>query len=72
MLQNKKRNEISLTIPVLPTGDEKNIFHKNVISFAAGRVKTKMKSGYKQNKFQFDIKVKMTINIVERLFPEES
>lgn len=71
MLQNKKRREITLTIPVLPNEDEKNIFHKNMISFAASTVKTKIKSGYKQNKFQFDIKVKMTINIVERLFPEE-
>jgi Ger(x)C family germination protein len=71
MLQNKKRHEITLTIPVLPNEDEKNIFHKNEISFAASRVKTKIKSGYKQNKFHFDINVKMTINIVERLFPEE-
>ncbi|MEH7495110.1 Ger(x)C family spore germination protein [Neobacillus niacini] len=71
MLQNKKRKEVTLTIPVLPNDGEKNIFHKNVISFAASRVKTKIKSGYKQNKFHFDIKVKMTINIVERLFPEE-
>jgi Ger(x)C family germination protein len=71
MLQNKKRHEVTLTIPVFPKEDEKNIFHKNEISFAASRVKTKIKSGYKQNKFQFDIKVKMTINIVERLFPED-
>lgn len=71
MLQNKKRHEVTLTIPVLPTEDEKSIFHKNEISLAAGRLKTKIKSGYKQNKFHFDIKVKMTINIVERLFPED-
>jgi Ger(x)C family germination protein len=71
MLQNKKRREVTLTIPVLPNDGEKNIFHKNVISFAASRVKTKIRSGFKQNKFQFDIKVKMSINIVERLFPEE-
>jgi Ger(x)C family germination protein len=71
MLQNKKRREITLTIPVLQSEDEQNIFHKNMISFAVSRVKTKIKSGYKQNKFHFDIKVKMTINIVERLFPEE-
>jgi Ger(x)C family germination protein len=71
MLQNKKRREVTLTIPVLPNEDEKNIFHKNEISFAASTVKTKIKSGYKQNKFHFDINVKMTINIVERLFPEE-
>lgn len=71
MLQNKKRHEVTLTIPVFPNDGNKNIFHKNMVSFAASRVKTKIKSGYKQNKFQFDIKVKMTINIVERLFPEE-
>mgnify|MGYP003575004616 CR=1 FL=1 len=71
MLQNKKRREITLTIPVLQKVDEKNIFHTNVMSFAASRVKTKIKSEYKHNKFQFDIKVKMTINIVERLFPDE-
>ncbi|MDR7077085.1 Ger(x)C family germination protein [Neobacillus niacini] len=71
MLQNKKRKEVTFTIPVLPTGDEKNIFHKNMISFSESRVKTKIKSGYKQNKFHFDIKVKMSINIVERLFPED-
>ncbi|WHY01621.1 Ger(x)C family spore germination protein [Neobacillus sp. DY30] len=71
MLQNKKRHEITLTIPVLPNEKEKNIFHKNVISFAVNKVKTEIKSGYKQNKFRFDIKIKMTINIVERLFPED-
>ncbi|MEH7179960.1 Ger(x)C family spore germination protein [Neobacillus vireti] len=71
MLQNKKRHEITLTIPVLPNEDKKNIFHKNVISFAVNKVKTKIKSGYKQNKFQFDINIKLTINIVERIFPEE-
>lgn len=71
MLQNKKRREVTMTIPVLPNDGEKNIFHKNMISFAASKVKTKIKSGYKHNKFYFDIKVKMTINIVERLFPEE-
>jgi Ger(x)C family germination protein len=71
MLQNKKRREVTMTIPVFPNKDEKDIFHKNEISFAASRVKTKIKSGYKQNKFHFDIKVKMTINILERLFPED-
>lgn len=71
MLQNKKRREVTLTIPVLPSDGEKNIFHKNMLSFAASTVNTKIKSGYKQNKFQFDLNVKMNINIVERLFPEE-
>lgn len=71
LLQNKKRHEVTLTIPVLPKEDENDIFHKNMMSFAANRVKTKIKSGYKQNKFYFDINLKMNINIVERLFPED-
>lgn len=72
MLQNKKRHEINITIPVLPNADEKNIFHKNMVSFAVNKVKTKIKSGYNQNKFKFDINIKLTINILERLFPEEN
>ena len=71
MLQNKKKHEVTMTIPVLQNEYEENIFHKNEISIAASQVKTKIKSGYKQNKFHFDISVKMNINVLERLFPED-
>ncbi len=65
----KREHEVTFTIPVFQMENEKDIFHKNDLSFSARRVKTKIKTGFKQNKFHFDIKVKMTINIVERLFP---
>jgi Ger(x)C family germination protein len=71
VLKNEKKHELTLTLPIFPLEKENNIFHKNEMSFAASRVKTKIKTGYKQNKFHFDIKVNMTINIVERIFPED-
>ncbi|MFJ7730016.1 Ger(x)C family spore germination protein [Neobacillus sp. NPDC097160] len=70
VLKNEKRREVTLTIPIFSLEKESNIFHKNEMSFDASRVKTKIKAGFKQNKFHFDIKVNMTVNIVERIFPE--
>lgn len=71
VLKNEKRREVTLTIPIFSLEKENNIFHENEMSFDASRVKTKIKAGFKRNKFQFDIKVNMTVNIVERIFPED-
>ncbi|WP_045522451.1 Ger(x)C family spore germination protein [Neobacillus niacini] len=71
VLKNEKRHEVTMTIPIFPIEKENNIFHKNELSFQASRVKTKIKTGYKKNAFHFDVKVNMTVNIMERIFPED-
>ena len=60
-----------MSFPVFPIKKEDNIFHKNVMSFQASKVKTKIKTGFKKNTFRFDVKVNMNVNIVERIFPED-
>ncbi|MGG3471025.1 Ger(x)C family spore germination C-terminal domain-containing protein [Neobacillus pocheonensis] len=72
VLKNEKRHDVTMTLPILPPEKENNLFHQNQLSFDASQVKTKIKAGYKQNKFHFDMNVKMNINIVEQLFPEDS
>jgi Ger(x)C family germination protein len=71
VLKNEKRREFNLTIPIFPIEKEKNIFHKNEMSFQASRLKTKIKTSYKKDTFHFDMKVNMTVNIMERIFPED-
>ncbi|WP_342429714.1 Ger(x)C family spore germination protein [Neobacillus sp. FSL H8-0543] len=71
ILKDEKKHEVTFTIPVFKIENEDDIFHKNDLSFSARRVKTKVKTGFRQNKFSFDIKIKMSINIVERLFPKD-
>ena len=49
--------------------DEGGIFDKNEISINVSPVKTKVKTRDNQDKFHFDYKIHMAVNIVERLFP---
>ena len=37
-----------MSIPIFPIEKENNIFHKNVMSIQATKVKTKIKTGYKK------------------------
>lgn len=72
LLKNEQRQELTLTIPLKSLDKEGGIFHKNEISMDVSRVKSKVKTKYNQGKFHFKYKIHMTVNIVERLFPDNS
>ncbi|MGO4547822.1 Ger(x)C family spore germination protein [Paenibacillus sp. 2TAB23] len=57
---------LSYRIPGKPV---KLPFATNMLSFTGGKVKTKIKTAYKNGKFMFDIHIKMTVGLSEHLFP---
>ena len=72
LFQDKKNEELTLSLPIQKLADEEGIFHKNEISMTINSSKTKIKTDYEDGKFRFSFKIYMMINIVERLFPEKS
>lgn len=69
ILQNKsKENSFSIPIPGEP---KHSIFATDWTSFDARRTKTKIKTSYRDDKFRFDIQIKMPVVLTERLFPYE-
>ncbi|ANY68447.1 hypothetical protein BBD42_19695 [Paenibacillus sp. BIHB 4019] len=53
----------------LPEEPKKTPFATNTVSFSAGKVKTKIKTGFKNNRFKYDIKISMVVGLSEHLFP---
>ncbi|MGG4143356.1 Ger(x)C family spore germination protein [Paenibacillus algorifonticola] len=53
----------------LPEEPKKTPFATNTVSFSTGKVKTKIKTGFKNNRFKFDIKVSLVVGLSEHLFP---
>ncbi|KQO17808.1 Ger(x)C family spore germination protein [Paenibacillus sp. Leaf72] len=53
----------------LPEEPKKSPFSTNTVSFSAGKVKTKIKTSFKNNRFKYDIKVSMVVGLSEHLFP---
>jgi Ger(x)C family germination protein len=69
VLKNEQKQELTLTIPMTAVEEKGGILHKNELSMDINRVKTKIKTQYKQDQFQFTYKIQMSVNIVEQLFP---
>ncbi|WP_028399065.1 Ger(x)C family spore germination protein [Ectobacillus panaciterrae] len=67
ILQGDK-SDFYLTLPVIK-GKEENSIERNMLSFNAHNVKTKIHTEYSHDKFRFDIHVNMYIELSERLFP---
>ncbi|WP_338552105.1 Ger(x)C family spore germination protein [Paenibacillus sp. KS-LC4] len=53
----------------LPQEPQKSPFATNMVSFTAGKVKTKIKTGFQNNRFKYDIKVSLVVGLSEHLFP---
>ncbi len=50
-------------------GQKRNLpFNTDMLSFTGGKTKTKIKTGYEDGKFKFDIGIKMTVGLSEHLF----
>ena len=71
ILQKQTKREIPLTLqlPQMKKGGGGGIFDTNVISFTLADMKTKIKTAYRDGRFQFDIRIRSYITLSEREFP---
>ncbi|NEW09061.1 Ger(x)C family spore germination protein [Paenibacillus sp. SYP-B3998] len=67
ILQNSSRGQQSLSASI-PGAQKSDIYDKNNLTFSINSVKNKMKTGYRDGKFEFDIKLNMFVSLKERLF----
>ncbi|MCY9693629.1 Ger(x)C family spore germination C-terminal domain-containing protein [Paenibacillus alginolyticus] len=67
MNKNTKKS-VSVTLPI-PGEKKSGPFQTDHLSISVQGMKTKIKTSYKQNKFRFDINIKMPAGLTERLFP---
>ncbi|UUZ80917.1 Ger(x)C family spore germination C-terminal domain-containing protein [Paenibacillus sp. P26] len=68
ILQKNVKTSVSMTLPI-PGESKQGPFFLNRLSFNAERLKTRIKTSYRQGKFRFDIQIGMTALLTERLFP---
>lgn len=68
ILQNKANKPVSLTVSI-PGEPKKGPLHTDKLSFTSTQVKTKIKTSYREDKFQFDMNILLRIALSERLFP---
>ncbi|MDQ0201508.1 Ger(x)C family spore germination protein [Neobacillus ginsengisoli] len=67
ILQGDKADYI-FTLPIIK-GKEENTIYRNMLSFNAHSVKTKIHTGYRHGKFTFDIHINMYMELTERPSP---
>lgn len=67
-LLHEKQGELSVTIPIKETDDQKQIT-KDRISFFIKGVKKKVKTTYQNGRFHFDVHFNFRVSISERMFP---
>ncbi|RNB90474.1 Ger(x)C family spore germination protein [Brevibacillus fluminis] len=67
ILQNKLKGDFGFTFkaPEQPKGE---VFPANAYSFSTEKISVKTKTGFSDDKFKFDIEVKMRVALTERLF----
>ncbi|MEH7385828.1 Ger(x)C family spore germination protein [Bacillus sp. JJ1521] len=67
-IKHRKKHPISFTSITIPTDKvEKGIFHKDDLSFVINNVRSKVKTSYDMDRFTFDLKITMSVNILESL-----
>jgi Ger(x)C family germination protein len=66
--QVKKELRLTLQLPQMKKGGG-GIFDTNVISLTLADMKTKIKTAYRDGRFQFDIRIRSYITLSERGFP---
>lgn len=70
-IKHKKKHPISFTSITIPTKKEGGIFHKDDMSLDIQNVKSKIKTSYEKDQFRFDIKITMSVFIIENLLPSD-
>lgn len=68
ILNKNAKKPVSFTLPI-PGQEKSGPFHTDHISISVQGMKTKIKTSYNQNKFQFDVNIKLPASLTERLFP---
>ncbi|NEW05737.1 Ger(x)C family spore germination protein [Paenibacillus sp. SYP-B3998] len=68
ILQDETKGEFPFTYKAIGKPKE-GVFPNNAYSFSAQKISVKTKTGFKENKFKFDMDVKMRVVLTERLFP---
>lgn len=68
ILQNEAKKTVSLTLSI-PGYPKRGPLNSDKLSFSSERIKTKVKTSYSDDKFRFDLSIKMPIALTERLFP---
>ncbi|XOK59816.1 Ger(x)C family spore germination protein [Paenibacillus elgii] len=68
LILQERMKEMNLSVQI-PGGDERGPIRRSAITFRVKSAKTKIKTKYVQDRFQFDIDVKMPIALSEKLFP---
>lgn len=66
-LKHNRKHQISYTTITIPTEKEEGIFHKNDLSFEVKTVKSKVQTSHDKDGFKFDVKISMSIVILESL-----
>ncbi|MFD0681355.1 MULTISPECIES: Ger(x)C family spore germination protein [unclassified Paenibacillus] len=67
ILQNKTSRSVNLTLPIAGI-TKKGPFDRDRVSVSTGKIKTKIKTSHKQNKFLFDVHIQMEVVLSEVLF----
>ncbi|GLI05744.1 germination protein [Paenibacillus tyrfis] len=68
LILQERGKEMNLSVQI-PGEDERGPVRRSTITFRVKSAKTKIKTKYVQDRFQFDIDVKMSIALSEKLFP---
>lgn len=68
ILMDEKKEELTLSFPLTTLEKDGGIFHENEISILLRKVSPKIKTKYKDGKFQFDYNITMTVSLVEQIF----
>jgi Ger(x)C family germination protein len=69
ILQKQFKKEISLTLKLPQMKKGGGIFNTNVVSVTLADMKTKIKTAYRNGRFQFDIRIRSYATLSEREFP---
>lgn len=71
ILRDGRKRDLTLSVPISSIEDAGGIFHKNELSIDIGQLRSKVTTQYEQNKFHFKFNIRMTVDMIERLFPME-
>ncbi|BBH18841.1 germination protein GerYC [Paenibacillus baekrokdamisoli] len=71
MLQKNAKPGVSISLKI-PDVPKTGPFDTNYLSFTAGKISTKIKTSYVNNKFNFTIKIKTSVGLSEHFFPTDA
>lgn len=70
ILIHKLQGEMTLTVPLPGQSDQQKVIRPRVSFFVKDVTRT-VKTGYRDNRFRFDVELQMEISLAEQMFPVE-